>query len=376
MSLLTVIIKVTGACNIQCRHCYNAPKSHSGNIISFDVLKSLFRLTLSGERDHVLFIWHGGEPLLAGEEFYKHAMHLQHMYTPNSVFVENSLQTNGLLLTDSFERLLYKHRFRIGISYDGFKNSVLRDHSDEVNDLINRLISNSRRFGVLSTICSETVPYLSELYKEFNERQINWKFGPIFNSGRASENPQYLVNPKEYADEVISLMSEYVSDKNGRIRVSNLDSYLNIFLKKSREGCIYNSCMYRFISIEADGSLYPCGRYYPQSFRIGNVKDFTSISDIYSSPIYEYIVKQAVKRRNNCMHTCKWYLYCQGGCNNNALIEGAIEKAPVQFCIAFCKIISETIEILNRLDANSLDTINPRLRADFITFFKKNESSK
>ena len=61
--------------------------------------------------------WHGGEPLLAGLDFFRHVLHLEAHYP--EVSFDNRLQTNGTLMNAALARWLAEHRFQVGFSLDG-----------------------------------------------------------------------------------------------------------------------------------------------------------------------------------------------------------------------------------------------------------------
>ena len=73
---------VSDACNLRCEYCYYADKSKLLNThvsrMPPDVLEAYMRQTLDMHgRDAVVeFAWHGGEPTLAGVEFYKEGLRL------------------------------------------------------------------------------------------------------------------------------------------------------------------------------------------------------------------------------------------------------------------------------------------------------------
>ena len=79
---------VVARCNLRCSYCYYLEK---GDICGTDVksvmndetLESLIKQHFAvSSCDTVLFTWHGGEPLLAGIDFYKKVLKFQKRYLP------------------------------------------------------------------------------------------------------------------------------------------------------------------------------------------------------------------------------------------------------------------------------------------------------
>lgn len=62
--------------------------------------------------------WHGGEPTLMGLDFFKQAVELQKKYGYGK-WIENNLQTNGLLLDLHWAKFLRENNWLVGISLDG-----------------------------------------------------------------------------------------------------------------------------------------------------------------------------------------------------------------------------------------------------------------
>ena len=103
----TSMVKPVGSlCNMRCKYCYYLDKAalYGGVEPTMDdaLLERYIRANIEGNNSPVLnFAWHGGEPLLAGKEFFKKAVALQRKYAEGKT-VENSIQTNGLLLDDEW----------------------------------------------------------------------------------------------------------------------------------------------------------------------------------------------------------------------------------------------------------------------------------
>jgi len=66
---LTLIVKVTHKCNLQCPYCYDWKfRSHIEDM-DFKVIKEILKKVGKGVIRE--WTWHGGEPLLKGIEWYE-----------------------------------------------------------------------------------------------------------------------------------------------------------------------------------------------------------------------------------------------------------------------------------------------------------------
>ncbi len=70
MSEIAITVKPTLLCNMRCKHCFNGNKLNNSTVINIEKVKKLF-LKASEEYSIIKVTFHGGEPTLAGIEFYK-----------------------------------------------------------------------------------------------------------------------------------------------------------------------------------------------------------------------------------------------------------------------------------------------------------------
>ena len=89
-----LIIKPSRKCNLRCSYCQDWRQRDT--LMSFDILANLTAKALQAkEVERVDFIWHGGEPLLHGIDFYVKAIELQRHFAKPNQRIKNSIQTNG-----------------------------------------------------------------------------------------------------------------------------------------------------------------------------------------------------------------------------------------------------------------------------------------
>ena len=121
-----VMAKPVGSrCNMHCDYCYYLDKGqYSGHErqtrMSYAILEKLIRETIhSNQGPIVSFVWHGGEPTIAGLDFYKKVVELEQKYLPSGWQVWNNLQTNGFMMNDLWCDFLKENHFDVGVSFDG-----------------------------------------------------------------------------------------------------------------------------------------------------------------------------------------------------------------------------------------------------------------
>ena len=118
---LTFIVKPTLDCNLDCEYCYRGKDPYQGMQMDRITLRNVIGkfLTYVGPERGIHFVWHGGEPLLMGVEFFNDIIEIQSGFSGYQIY--NSVQTNMTLLTTDFLDFFAKHHFGIGFSLDGPK---------------------------------------------------------------------------------------------------------------------------------------------------------------------------------------------------------------------------------------------------------------
>ena len=114
-------------CNLDCQYCYYLHKEElypgeTGWRMPAETLETCIRQYVEAQppgTQEFTFAWQGGEPTLLGLEFFQRAVDIQLATVPPTARIENSLQTNGVLLDGAWCQFFKKHGFLIGLSIDG-----------------------------------------------------------------------------------------------------------------------------------------------------------------------------------------------------------------------------------------------------------------
>lgn len=356
---LTLILKPTNACNMRCRHCYHEEKGYDSSIMPFSLIEKLFNL-IKNRVEHLTIIWHGGEPLMVGLDYFKQAIIIENDILKEHD-VKNSIQTNASLLTENFIDFFNNYHFNIGVSFDGQFNDLLRDKTAIVEKNIELLKSKEANFGALTVITAQTLDKLIDIYNYFKLHNINYKFAYIFESGSAKYNKHLLINEVEYVKNVRCFFDYWVSDESCNIHVDNFEKFVNMCLFKGVGECEYSSCLFHFLGVDSKGQLYPCGRSYSNEYNLGNVNDYAAIDEIFESLAYKNILLSSINRREKCKQMCDEFIYCQGGCNNNAIMENGIQNNNGFSCKTFRQIFSYIKQRVEQIQKNQLVALNPYL---------------
>lgn len=342
---ISVVIKTTNACNLKCKYCYDANNTKRIDITLKNV-ERLFKL-LSTEYSVINIIWHGGEPILMGRDFYSSILDLQQKYSDNSSFV-NKMQTNGTLIDNEWAKFLVKNKFRVGISYDGGAATTGREKQSESLDGRNNIIKNGGHCGVVSVVNSQNINNLTTIYEDYKKLKMNAQFNFIFPYGRTLENGnEYLIVSEEtYINNMNSFFDYWLEDKECNIRIDPFISYIQL-LQGINTKCVTGGCLYKFICMDNKGDIYPCGRIIMPQYYLGNINFLNSIKEIFYTDQFSNLLQSTINRRNKCSQTCAYYRYCRGGCNSDAIMYGDIELNNHFACSVFRGIMSHISSKIN-----------------------------
>ena len=338
---LTVLLEPTAECNLRCRHCYHAKTDYVKNRMSISTLNKFLKCIASYYKD-VKIIWHGGEPLLMGYEFFKEAYTLFKQFSAEyNIHFKFGIQTNGTLLDDDLIDLFVKTNTHISISFDGIYNDVLRQRTKEVECVIDKLKNRGVEISCISTISSANVSHMKEMYEYFKSLAISVKFNPIYPDGAATINNKFLITKEDWAHNFIELFEYWYNDADCNIKLISCIEVLKKYLI-SYYGCLGGVCLYRYLAIDSYGDLYPCGRLICDNFRIANVNELNDIREAFISPKYSELSQIASIRADKCK-ACKWFSRCHSGCNASANLGGDLATA-YSFDCYFTKYLFDKIE--------------------------------
>ena len=126
MPPIHVMIKpASGLCNLRCRYCFYADEMEnrqqaSSGIMQERTLENVIRRTLDFAEGGCTIAFQGGEPTLAGLDFYERCLALEKKHNRKGIVISHALQTNGYVLDEKWCQFFAKNRFLVGLSVDGF----------------------------------------------------------------------------------------------------------------------------------------------------------------------------------------------------------------------------------------------------------------
>ncbi len=359
MKKITVVLKVTDKCNLRCKYCYDAANA-SGEVLPLEYFEKLLRL-LVGKYDSIQIIWHGGEPLFVGLDYFKSAVEIEKKVRYQyDVPIENSVQTNGTLLNKEWIQFFKENGFYIGLSFDGVNNEKYRQQTQKVLSNIKLLQKSKFKFGCIAVVGDNEYD-LMENYKWFAENNIGFDYSYVFPEGRAKELP--TTSAKAYADKMCDLFDTWLYDKEG-VNIRTFSFYINMSLGGTARTCSHISCHTKYLGLCPDGTLQNCGRQSVSQYPFGNIKDIEHIDQAFASAGAIALIKGSVARREKCKQSCELFADCQGGCVDCAICYGGVDQIPEASCLIFKRIYTKVKDTFREVMEKNvpLTELNPAVK--------------
>ncbi|MCL2712266.1 MAG: radical SAM protein [Methanomassiliicoccaceae archaeon] len=352
--IITIAIKPTLSCNIDCKHCYHPLSERSDTAISKETLEKVIR-SASEEYETAWFIWHGGEPLLLPLSFYKNAISLQEKYFgKDSHRVSNTIQTNGTILNKKFAEFCREKKVNVGISFEGHCNNVLRERTDDVNENIKMMKKNGHKFTVCATICKESTDDMIKMYDRFIGNGMALSFSPVIELGGASSD--MIPDADGYAKASIDAFERWLYDTDAEMPLMPFMNYvLSALGNETPADCSRSSCLTKWICVYPNGDLYPCAKGCPPELRLCNISEIERLSNAFGTDAMFRMLSSSIERREKCATECKLFSYCNGGCSVDALSEGSMSNNGGTSCTIFRKVFTHILGTMNRILADRPD---------------------
>jgi uncharacterized protein len=307
-------------CNIQCQYCYQHPQRDTGNVPhTYDLPKMKSAIEAEGGP----FTLFGGEPLLLP------LRDLEDLWSwGHERYGKNSLQTNGVLISDEHIELFRKYKVHVGISVDGpdelndarWHGSLerTRESTRKTQSAIEKLCREGPRPSLIVTLhrinasrekvprLTEWVRYLHGLGVEYFRLHLLESESPIIRAKfglTVSENVDALVTFMKLSREVPTLKFDLFSEMRRLLKGED-----------RRNSCVWSACdpyTTRAVrGIEGQGQRSNCGRTNKDGI------DFVKTS---SQGFERYLALYHTPQDVGGCKDCRFFLMCKGQCPGTAL---------------------------------------------------------
>ncbi len=326
-------IHVNDVCNLSCSFCYSNVSCENNGYKDLDynrVVKFLQEIPQENRKEIVIS---GGEPFL-----YKYLENLTIELKHYLKFEEVTIITNGTVNHENYERILPNIDI-LQISLDGTSsdlNDKLRGKGSFNNTIqgiykANNLGLSNLALKVSVTLTKDNIEDLPNYPKFAYEnniehihinkivyvgKAINFYQRPTFEEYSAVYT-EFLSNLKIYNTEILYQRAALEVGKEKRRpfikATSSYDISSKLYVSGKLSSCGMGTTQ---ISINNNGTIYPCPSLHLDEFNIGTLDD--NINDVMAKGL-EFNNANNVDSIDNDCYKCEYKYFCGGGCCAEAL---------------------------------------------------------
>ena len=337
-----ILVKPRGSiCNLGCHYCYYLKKDQLYPGADFRMSETLLeeytrQYLASQPSSEVTFAWQGGEPALMGLDFYRKAVELQARYRPAGAVIQNTFQTNGVLLDEAWCDFFLANDFLVGLSIDGPRrlhdayrqDKAGRPTFEAVWRALQLLQKKQVRFNTLTCVSAANVSSALEVYRFLRDEvgSAYIQFIPIVE--RDNENGYQAgsrltgrsVDGLQYAAFLIEVFDEWVRNDVGRTFVQVFDATLSAWVGQPPGLCIFEETCGQALALEFNGDLYACDHFVEPRYHLGNITA-RPLEKLVQAP---FQARFGLEKRQGlpayCL-ACEVRFICNGGCPKDRLLK-------------------------------------------------------
>ena len=355
----SLLIKpVSFDCNLRCRYCFYLKKEDvfgsQRHCMSDEVLEAMVVNYLQSPQPVYSFGWQGGEPTLAGVDFFRRAVGFMEKHGWPGINYANALQTNGTLLDDKWGEFLAEYRFLVGVSVDGpaVWHDVNRRTADDrgSHSAVLRGLDVLRRhgveFNVLTLVNNVTVREPLAVYRYLrDDLGVNFhQYIECVEHDAAGKLMPYAVTAEQWGDFLCQIFDEWHAQDQKRVSVRLFDTVLHKLLTGQANTCAASRECGQYLVVEHDGGIYPCDFFVQPDLKLGNVLR-QPLAQALASPKARVFAQRKAKTPRQC-RSCEFNPYCAGDCPKNRFQDTSL------LCAGWKKFYRHALERLKKIAAD------------------------
>ncbi len=336
-------------CNLRCKYCFYLEKDalfkeEPVRRMIDEVLEEYIKQYCESQNTPELdFAWQGGEPTLAGVEFFEKAVALQKKYSAGRP-VHNAFQTNGTLIDKAWCKFLAKENFLIGLSLDGprhIHDKFRVDRGDKptfdrVMKTLKLMKAHRVEFNTLTCVTKQNAKHAVEIYKFLKGTGSTFlQFIPIIERKPDSEAKRlglqlalppdlaaddnddrvmpWTVEAEQYGQFLIDIFSVWVRRDVGNVFVQIFDVMLNTWMEMPPPLCAFSEKCGDAMIIEHNGDIYSCDHFVYPDFYLGNIME-SPITEMAHSERQKQFGSDKFNKLPRCCTACDVFFACHGEC--------------------------------------------------------------
>lgn len=356
MPAVNVLIKpASSACNMRCSYCfYRDVADHREHafqgMLSPDTMEAVIRSAMEYAEGICSFAFQGGEPTLAGLDFYREVVRLEHTYRRPGVKIQNAIQTNGYCIDEDWARFFAENHFLVGLSLDGPAELHNLNRVDAAGKgTFNAVLRAAQLFdkwhveyNILCVITGKNARSITRIYHFYRKHHFNWlQFIPCLEPlGQQRGQEKYHLSSEEYGEFLIRIFDLWFADlcRGEYVSIRHLDNWMAILLGERPEACnMTGRCSVQFV-VEGDGGVYPCDFYVLDEWRLGTVGKESFAQMRESDTARRFIAVSEVVP--DACRNCPYGILCRNGCRRDRETLPGETAGKNYYCSAYLRFFS------------------------------------
>ncbi len=357
----SLLIKPASAvCNLDCTYCFyldrdaDPYKSLPARRMTPETLERLVDTYLFYSYPESVFAFQGGEPTLAGPAFFEKLIEFQKQYGRAGQAVSNALQTNGILLDDTWCRMFKEYNWLIGISIDGTEEMHDRYRVNrqgagtwkKVMQGIETLKKNGVEFNVLCVLSQANIDKPKEVYRFFRSLGIDYiQYIPLSEFDGLGQPLPFTITPEQYGRFLCETFDLWWPDRR-KVRIRYFDNIAAALAGQRPGNCTLHETCDSYVVVEYNGDIYPCDFFVEKNWKLGNINLDSWPEIARRQSRYSFAAKKTVAHPE--CQVCEWQSICHGGCPKHRHDRYRRFEDLDYFCAAYKMIFAKSVGPLRK----------------------------
>jgi uncharacterized protein len=294
-----------------------------------------------------------------GLDFFRRAMAVEKQCLQPGRAIENTLQTNGILLDDEWCKFLHENGFLVGLSLDGprdLHDVYRRDKGgnptfDRVVAAVRLMQEHKVEFNILCTVNAVNSRQPLEVYRFFRDElgARYLQFIPIVERDNASGNQEgsavtgRSVPAEAYGMFLNTIFDEWVKRDVGTMFVPFFDAVLASYVYGESSVCVLRPTCGEALALEHNGDLYSCDHFVEPRHLLGNILKANLVGLVVSEQQRAFGQAKSDGLPNACRE-CRFLFTCHGECPKNRVLTTADGEPGLNWLCAGLKAFFEHTE--------------------------------
>lgn len=308
--------------------------------MSIDLIESVIDQASRCARN-VEFIWHGGEPLLAGVKVFEKIIQTQRQISfERGIKFRNKIQTNATLIDTNWIKIFKEGDFKVGVSLDGSQwlHDENRKKKNEKGSFSNTIAGiktlqeSQIDFAILAVVSKKSLGLAEEIFNFFVTQRFNqFDFLPLVEIDNKNQLLKESLDVGDFSKFMNELFDLWISRDDDKISIRYLEQILSTMLGNKPSLCKLSGNCEDYITIDYNGKVFPCDNFIGyDELKYGDLQTNSLLQIIKMKNTIE--IKKALSQSHSECQECFAFRFCNSGCNKYRYMWEKDFTSPFYIC--------------------------------------------